>query len=105
MVAAITMDSRNKASRPAGPAGPECSPDFFLFDPRFLQVSSVDQLPRHSLALPCSNLVDAPGGYRGSTFGECTPVSVSPAITTHSLVAPNFDKLRSAPPAPPRPRS
>lgn len=60
----------------------------------------MDQLPRQSLALPCTNLVDAPGGYRGSTFGECTPVSVSPAITTHCLVAPNFDKLRSAPPRP-----
>lgn len=73
-------------------------------------MSSVDQLPRQCLALPCANLVDAPGGYRGSTFGECTPVSVSPAITTHCLVAPNFDKLRwalsPASPAPPhlRPR-
>ena len=54
----------------------------------------MDQLPRQCLALPCANLVDAPGGYRGATFGECTPIAVSPAITTHCLVAPNFDRLR-----------
>lgn len=58
-------------------------------------VSNIDQLPRQcGVPLPCCNLIDVAGGYRSETFGACTPLGVSPAITAHSLVGPSFDLLR-----------
>lgn len=58
-------------------------------------ISNVDQIPRQvGLPLPCSNLVDVAGGYNSATFGRCTPIQVSPAIASHSIVAPCFDLLR-----------
>ena len=68
-------------------------------------MSSVDQLPRQCLALPCANLVDAPGatGARPlASASRCPCRPPSRRLWSH----PALDKLRSRSlgPAPPRPR-
>ena len=60
-------------------------------------VTNVDQLPRQcGVPMPCTNLVDCPGGYKAETFGSCAPIHASPAVAPTCLVAPNFDLLYCA---------